>query len=180
MTLRRRCRGRCDRSWRLRPPRPGYVVGFVQDDGLRAGPRRSRLGRLDRRTEVVTDAQGDSSISCPRTSGRRHRHHRAADRLSTRSPGPAIRVGPGARDSHTLTLDTSELSIADPFIVTGVSRASPPRRGQPAARGSPDLVVHADRGRAARSDRERRRDGRPLRQRRPLRVRRAGRGTATT
>lgn len=116
----------------LAPVRTGYVVGFVQDAACTpiSGVRVSAEGTKD---EVVTDNQGRFVISIP--------DERKVTDISARLVGfrtftrTGVRVGPGARDSHTLTLDTASLSNADPIIDTG---------SQPRVTAPPDSRLHGE------------------------------------
>jgi hypothetical protein len=96
---------------------PAYIVGFVQDTncGPLAGAQIS-IGQAAV-APVVSDAQGRFVIALP--DGRQR-----VD-LSARLPGFRqltrlhVRVGPGARDSHTLTLHPMGVMFADPIVTAG-------------------------------------------------------------
>jgi hypothetical protein len=96
---------------------PAYVVGFVQDTNCAPLPGvQISIGQMSV-TPVVTDAQGRFVITVPDG-------HQRVD-LSARLPGfrqltrSHVRVGPGARDSHTLTLHPMGLTFSDPVITAG-------------------------------------------------------------
>jgi uncharacterized protein YfaP (DUF2135 family) len=96
---------------------PTYIVGFVQDTNCAplAGAQIS-IGRPTT-SPVVTDAQGRFVIAVPDGHQRVDLSARVSGfRQLTRSN---VRVGPGARDSHTLTLHPAIAIIADPIITTG-------------------------------------------------------------
>jgi len=96
---------------------PAYIVGFVQDTncGPLAGAQIS-IGQAAV-APVVSDAQGRFVIALPDG-------HQRVD-VSARLPGFRqltrlhVRVGPGARDSHTLTLHPMGVMFADPIVTAG-------------------------------------------------------------
>jgi hypothetical protein len=96
---------------------PAYLVGFVQDTNCAPLPgAQISIAQMAMRP-VVTDAQGRFVIAVPDG-------HQRVD-LSARIPGfrqltrTNVRVGPGARDSHTLTLHPMGLLFADPIVTAG-------------------------------------------------------------
>ena len=103
------------------PAPTGYVVGFVQDTACAPvpGARVSVDGRTN--GDVVTDAQGRFVLAVENGGPTTSVTARLTGFRSFTRTG--IRLGAGARDSHTLTLDPSALSIADPIVSTG---AQPP------------------------------------------------------
>ena len=110
------------------PASPSYIVGFVQDTNCAPVPG-VRISSSGSSADVVSDAQGRFAIAL---SGERPRTD-----ITARIPGfrtftrTGIRVGPGARDAHTLTLDVSELAVADPVVVTaGRTAVVPPADGR--------------------------------------------------
>jgi hypothetical protein len=108
---------------------PAYLVGFVQDTTCAPLPGvEISIGGLAARP-VVSDAQGRFVIAVP--------DERQRVNLSARLAGfrslvrTNVRIGPGARDSHTLTLDAAGLMFADPVVTAGgqpqiVVREPPP------------------------------------------------------
>ena len=99
------------------PSPPAYVVGFVQDTNCAPLPGAQISIGESSTPPVVTDAQGRFVVSVPEGRDR-------VD-LSARIPGfrrltrTNVRVGPGARDSHTLTLHPMRPIFADPIITSG-------------------------------------------------------------
>ena len=116
----------------LAPVRTGYVVGFVQDAACTpiSGVRVSAEGTKD---EVVTDNQGRFVISVP--------DERTVTAITARLAGfrtftrTGVRIGPGSRDSHTLTLDTQGASNPEPIIDNG---------RQPRVPAPPDRRLHGE------------------------------------
>jgi hypothetical protein len=94
-----------------------YIVGFVQDTNCAPLPGvQLSIGETATRS-VVTDSQGRFVIAVPDGRQRADLTARLAGfRELTRSH---IRVGPGARDSHTLTLDADSLVFVDQIVTAG-------------------------------------------------------------
>jgi hypothetical protein len=118
-----------------------YLVGFVQDTNCAPLPGvQISVGEMNA-APVVTDSQGRFIIGVPEGRQRADLSARLEGfRELTRSH---IRVGPGARDSHTLTLDVAGLAFSDPIITTGsepqvVTEAGSGKRE--AARGKDDRL----------------------------------------
>jgi hypothetical protein len=109
-------------------PSTAYIVGFVQDTTCTPAPG-VRISSPDASSDAVSDAQGRFALAL---SGERPRAdisaHLAGFRAFTRT---GVRVGTGGRDAHTLSLDPSELAVADPVIVTaGRTPLVPPTDGK--------------------------------------------------
>jgi hypothetical protein len=98
-----------------RKPSTGYVVGFVQDTNCGPLPGATVSVAAAGKNDVVTDAQGRFVIAVLDGRDRVDIIARLTGFLSFTRTG--VSLGPTARDSHTLTLD----SISVPFIdvVTG-------------------------------------------------------------
>jgi hypothetical protein len=97
--------------------RPSYMVGFVQDTNCSPLPGVQISVAETSVVPVVTDAQGRFVIAVPDGRERADLVARLSGfRELTRSH---IRVGPGARDSHTLTLDVAGLAFVDPIVTAG-------------------------------------------------------------
>jgi Carboxypeptidase regulatory-like domain len=99
-----------------RKPSTGYVVGFVQDTNCGPLPRVTVSVGGSGKNEALTDAQGRFVIAVPDGRDRVDITARVTGFLFFTRTGVSLR--PGARDSHTLTLDSINVPFVDPVIGT--------------------------------------------------------------